>query len=159
DRLVEIDHPGDPAAGTGNSRRRHRAITLLLDPFIPVVTGPGRELGFDFVRPRVLSWGLIEVAVDDDGSGGHQEEVQSSEFRVPSSEFASPASVWAPSFAVGSINSELGTRNSEQFDDHFRARRAPEGSARCESTRAHPETHDPSPTTRQHGSGPPRDES
>ena len=43
-----------------------RQVRLFRDPGIPVVLGRGRGLGVDLAGPRIFSWWLIKVPVDDD---------------------------------------------------------------------------------------------
>ena len=41
-------------------------IAFALDALVPVVVRRGRGFDLDFIEPRILTWRLIEVPVNDD---------------------------------------------------------------------------------------------
>ena len=65
-----VHHLGFRAVVGEHATLRDRAITLVLDPFVPVVERLGGELPRYLAGPRVFPRGLIEVTVQDDRSGG-----------------------------------------------------------------------------------------
>ena len=43
-----------------------RAITFGMDAFVPIVKWRGGRLFFNYSRPRIFAWGLVEMSVNDE---------------------------------------------------------------------------------------------
>src|SRR5574337_336138 len=63
---VVIYDPHDLTLTVQNTGGRVRSVALACNPFIPVVVRIGGVLQLNRLKPGVLPWGLIEMAVDAD---------------------------------------------------------------------------------------------